>query len=209
MFLVVRKSSVKRTLALAMLLIVVGMSIVTPIKTQAQSNLVYLYPTEENNPVETIGLFWWEDYPELGAYPLPEWDKAFPGKQIVIGVPDHMEMGAFVGDNIGKYIVAKIDKRKQNKGPYTKNDVFVYKRSITNTQINEEIRIEIGKHFSDNDNFEKFIEIVRDSLTDPEIIQQPPPPQEQSPDTTNALLFGNTMILSGLALLVRILMFAL
>ena len=203
MFIVLRKSSVKRTLALAVLLIMVGLSIAKPQAAKAESNIVYLYPTAANNPVEQNGLFWWESHPDWGSLTLPEWAEIIRNQEIIVGVPEHYLMGStMAGDKLGRFIVNKIRGKTGGKAD---KDVFVYNRKIFRDGIQEEIRVEVGKHFRDNDNFRKFVDTIKDGLTDPDEIQKIPPKGSTDDTAQAAMLFGNTMILGGLVLLLKVL----
>ncbi len=208
MFIVLRKSSIKRSLALSILLIMVGLSLSFPNLSQAnESSLYYLYPYPSNNPSQT-SLFWSESNPELGAYNLAMWSKMID-KQIVIGLPEGygISQAMFLGNNLGKYITARIGKKISSggTGKYVPRDSVTYEREITSDSIKEKVRIEIGEHFRDNDNFEKYLEVIKNNLTDKnELPDRPPVPAEipTSDDTTQAVvLFGNTLTLAGMALM--------
>jgi hypothetical protein len=209
MFIVLRKSSVKRTLALAVLLIVIGISLAHPVKVQATSNLFYLYPYPNNNPVNQNGLFWAEEAPTWGAFNLSAWEEFEPNKLLVIGIPDEYQVNAtMIGNNLSKYIMAKIGKRNsKTTGSKSSRDILIYEREIGPGFIKEKVKVEIIDHFKDNDNFEKYMEIVKNHLTDREVI--PPKPTDKADNTAQTtMMFGNTMILGGLAMLVRVLALA-
>ena len=213
MFVVLCKSSIKRTIAIATLLILVGLSLRSPLLANAdESNLFYLYPHPSNNPSQSV-LFWSESNPELGAYSLPMWSQIASNRQIVVGLPEGYGINAaMIGDNLGKYVVAKIGNRLRNGKKEEKTipplkDSITYERDITPDGIKEKIRVEIGEHFRDNDNFEKYVEVMKKGLTDKkELPDRAPVPQElPSPpkdDTAQAVtLFGNTLMLGGAALM--------
>ncbi len=205
------RNSKRQTLVMALLLIAAGISLVNPFAVEAESNLVYLYPIPQNNPVEQSGLFWFEDHPEWGTFTLPEWSEVIRNKQIVVGIPA-MTLGAsMAGDKLGKHIAYKISNwGKGKKEPTTENtkDVFFYDRTITRESITEKVRVEIGNHFSDPATFERFMEVINNGLTDPEELKKIP---EAPPKGTNQAgnLFGNTLIMGGAALLLRLLSLAL
>jgi len=213
MLIVLRKSSIKRTLALSILLILVGLSLRnSPLTEASESNLYYLYPYPSSNPSQT-SLFWSESNPKLGAYSLPMWSQILPNKQIVVGLPEGYGINAaMIGDNLGKYVVTKIGNRLKNGKKEEKvvpppKDSITYERDITPDGIKEKIRVEIGEHFRNNDNFEKYVEVMKKGLTDKnELPDRAPIPQElpapkSSADTTQVVILGNTLILGGAALM--------
>ena len=211
MLIVLRKSSIKRTLALSILLILVGLSLRNSHPAHAsESNLYYLYPYPSSNPSQT-SLFWSESNPKLGAYGLPMWSQIVPNKQIVIGLPEGYGINAaMIGDNLGKYVVTKISNRlnngkKEEKTVPPPKDSITYERDITPDGIKEKIRVEIGEHFRDNDNFEKYVEVMKKGLTNKnELPDRAPVPRElptSQGDTDQAVVLGNTLILGGAALM--------
>jgi len=164
MFIVLRKSSIRRTLAIAMMLIVIGLSLKSPAFASAnESTLYYLYPYPSNNPSQT-SLFWSEVDPEMGAYNLSMWSKIAPGRQIVVGLPKGYDIVETRGGILSDYLKAKIGNRLKNGSkpvdvgrpvPMPK-DSITYERKITSDGIEEKIRVEVGEHFKNNDNFEKY-----------------------------------------------------
>lgn len=223
MFLVLRKSTIRRTLAIAVLMILVGTSLLNPFKAQATTPnayltvspfVYYLYPMPQNNPIQLTGMFWSEDHPATGYAPLSEWERRAKGRQIVIGVPRTMDASKLnnIGDRIGTYMKNKI-KGQLNNGRYDK-DIFKYKRTIDPDHgVTDEINIEIGRHFRDNKNFEDFATTVRNHLITEVDIESVITPDKEAPgpdtNTVNAQIFGGTMLLGGLALLAKALVFAL
>lgn len=228
MFLVLRKSSIKRTLTLAVLLILVGFAISNPLSVSASSKqLVYLYPYASNNPVETSGLFWLESNPEMGAYPLAAWSTLLSNKLVVVSIPEdrwYMMGSSLLGDKLGKYIVYRIKNKltatpppeKGVKAPSPPKDQFVYKRTVGD--VTEEIKVDVGEHFKDNDSFRKFMDTVRKNLTSGDLIKEtnkkatpaPTPskklklvpdkyPTPAPPESAKAV--GNTLMLGGVALM--------
>lgn len=187
MFLVIRKTSIKRVIALSVLLIVVGYTLTLPSQANASTGqIIYLYPYLNNNPVQTAGLFWWESHPELGGYTMAQWEQLLGTQLKVIGLPDNYILAknfqdGMLGNNIGNWVIYKLRKKIQDRmkpeqtaqSPKENNDPFVYKRSVGKTS--EEIRIPkklIDDHFRDNDNFDKFMDTVRKHLTDNSLIRE-------------------------------------
>lgn len=211
MFIILRKRSIKRALALAVLLIMSGISLVHPFKAQAVSNLFYLYPSKENNPVSPGGLFWSEAAPSFGELSMGGWLELMPDKKLVVGIPDSYQINsAMFGNNLGKWVVAKLGKRisggsKTIGSKYPPRDVLVYEREIGPESVKEKIRVEIVDHFKDNDNFEKYMDIVKKHVTEFPVDEKPasnvPTPDD---NTAQAAMLGNTLILGGLALMARI-----
>lgn len=216
MFIILRKSSVNRTLALAVLLIMAGLALIHPFRVQAaESNLFYLYPLPGNNPVQSAGLFWSEQNPTWGAYTLPQWGEIVGNKQFVIGVPEGYQINAaMLGNNLGKYIVAKLGKRikgssKTTGGKSNPKDSLTYEREILPDGIKEKVKVEIYDHFKNNDNFERYLDIVKKHLTDPEILPESPtpkPPTENNDTAQAATMLGGTLLLGGLALMAKVLL---
>ena len=213
MLIVLRKSSIKRTVALSILLILVGLSLRnSPLAQASESNLYYLYPSPSNNPSQTA-LFWSESNPKLGAYNLAMWSQIVPNKQIVVGLPEGYGINAaMIGDNLGKYVVTKIGNRLKNGKKEEKlipppKDSITYERDITSDGIKEKIRVEIGEHFRDNDNFERYVEVMKKGLTNKNELPDRAPVPQESPapqgdtDTAQVVILGNTLILSGAALI--------
>ena len=219
MFIVLRKSSIRRTFVLSLLLIIVGYTIANPLHASASNKQpVYLYPYATNNPVEVTGLFWLESNPSLGAYPLAAWNTALSNKLVVVCVPENRgyTMGStMLGDKLGKYIVYRLRQKlatpapeKGVKVPAPPKDQFVYKRTVGD--VTEEIKVDIGEHFKDNDSFEKFMDTVKKHLTDDTLIKETnkkgslpfmelPETPAENPEAAKAV--GNTLMLGEVALM--------
>lgn len=229
MFLVLKKTSIKRTLALSVLLILVGFTLSNPIQASASpKQLAYLYPYANNNPVQTTGLFWAEANPEMGAYPLATWNTLLNDKLVVVGIPEdlgYMMGSSMLGDKLGKYIVYRLRQKlstpapekgaKASSPPAPPKDQFIYKRTVGD--VTEEIKVDIGEHFKDNKSFDKFMDTVRKSLTNENLIKEtnkkvaPQPgnkklklvtdsePTQVPPEAAKAV--GNTLMLGGVALM--------
>jgi len=206
---VVKTSSVKRTLVIAMMLIVIGLSLKSPAFAQAsQSNLYYLYPYPSNNPSQT-SLFWSEASPEMGAFNLTMWEKIAPGRQLVVGLPKGYDIMETRGGILSDYIKAKIgNKLKNGKSvevvrpvPIPK-DSITYERKITADGIEEKIKVEVGEHFKDNDNFEKHLDTIKRNLTNKEELPDRPPVPLEIPEPTpeSAKAVGNTLVLGGIVI---------
>ena len=223
MFIVLRKSSIRRTFALSLLLIIIGYSIANPLQSYAfVKQPAYLYPYANNNPVEVTGLFWLESKPEMGAYPLAAWSAILSNKLVVIDIPEnrgYMMGSSMLGDKLGKYIVYRLRQKlatpvpeKGVKAPAPPKDKFVYKRIIGD--VTEEIKVDIGEHFRDNDSFGKFMDTVKQHLTNDEMINEtnrkqakqpvielPDVPQpDQTPEAAKAV--GNALMFGGAALMI-------
>jgi len=215
MILVLRKSTVRRTLAIATLMILVGISLSNPFMAQATTPSAYLntspfafylYPMPQNNPISLNGMFWSEDHPALGYAPLSTWERIAKGKQIAIGIPRTMDASRLdnVGNKIGNYLKNKI-KGQLNNGRYDK-DVFKYKRTIDPDHgVTDEITVEIGRHFRDNRNFEDFAGTVKNHLVTDVDIESVVNPRDEvpapAPTPEAAKAVGNTLILGGVALM--------
>lgn len=220
MFIVLRKSSIRRTLALSLLLIIVGYTIANPLHASASNKQpVYLYPYSTNNPVQTTGLFWLESHPEMGAFPLAAWTTALSNKLVVVGIPEDRgyQMGSsMLGDKLGKYIVYRLRQKLATPAPekgvqatFPPKDQFVYKRTVGD--VKEEIKVDVGEHFRDNDSFEKFMDTVRKHLTDDSLIKEtnkkvslpslelPEDHPTETPEVAKAV--GNSLMLGGVALM--------
>ena len=229
MFLVLRKSSIRHTLVLSILLILTGFAIANPLSASASTKQpVYLYPYATNNPVEVTGLFWLESNPEMGAYPLAAWSTLLSDKLVVVGIPEergYMMGSSMLGDKLGKWVVYKIRNKlaatpapeKGVKIPAPPKDQFVYKRTVGD--VTEEIKVDIGEHFKDNNSFKKFMDTVSKNLTNDSLIKDtnkktptPAPvgkkltlvPDEApapAPTPESAKAVGNTLMLGGVALM--------
>ena len=222
MFIVLKKSSIRRTLALSILLIIAGYSIANPIKANASiKQPAYLYPYVNNNPVEVTGLFWLESRPDMGAYPLTAWTTLLSDKLVVVGIPEdrgYMMGSSMIGDKLGKYLVYRIRNKllatpppeKGAKVPAPPKDQFIYKRTVGD--VTEEIKVDVGEHFKDNESFGKFMDEVKKHLTSDDMIKETNKPSPKSlklvepsdapsPTPEAAKAVGNTLMLGGVALM--------
>jgi len=103
---IVKKSTVKRYFAISLLMIVMGISLISPFKAQASTPqtilaphtfIFYLYPMPENN-----GMFWLEQSPQLGHATLQEWSSLLPKGEMIVAVPENMQLASLGGlDRIG------------------------------------------------------------------------------------------------------------
>jgi len=186
-----------------MILIVIGLSLKSPAFANAnESPLYYLYPYPSNNPSQT-SLFWSEADPDIGAYSLSMWSKIAPGRQIVVGLPKGYDIVETRGGILTDYIKAKIgDRIKSGKNVPIPKDSITYERKITVDGIEEKIKVEVGRHFKDNDNFEKYLDGIKSHLTDKkELPDRAPVPLEiPAPTPEAAKAVGNTLVLSGLVI---------
>lgn len=137
-----------------------------------------------------------------------------PDKKIVVGLPQGYQVNsAMLGNNLGKYITAKIGGRLKNGGkpvdvgrpmPLPK-DSITYERKITADGIEEKIKVEVGEHFKDNDSFKKYLDTIKKNLTDkselPDRKPEPKPLEIPVPTPEAAKALGNTLILGGVALM--------
>lgn len=203
---ILRKSSIKRTLALAVILIMLVLNISNPFKASASSNLYYLYPAPSSNPLNT-SLFWSEADPAYGSYSLGMWSQIMPDKKIVVGLPEGYQVNAaMLGNNIGKYITAKIGGKlkagSKATGSSSPKDSITYERKITSDSIEEKVRVEVGEHFKDNDSFEKYLDTIKQNLTNKDELPDRAPesaPVEVPPEAAKAV--GNSLVLGGVALM--------
>ena len=233
MFIVIRKKSLLRSLVLALFLIFAGASLVTPhIALANESNLLYLYPAPGNNPVQPYGLFVSEN-PKQVTHPLNVWQQSFPNKKLVVAVPEEFTISqAMLAPNLGNYVLAKIRQRINdraietvNKGTDNKKnppsggggndkEVIFIERQVHG--ITEKIRVEVGEHLKNTDTFEKIYDSLNKGMLPKDTIEKEinkgldhinnaPKP---SPEAATMLL-GGGMILSGLGLLGKILVFVL
>lgn len=225
MFIVIKKSTIKRHLAISLLMILVGISLISPFQAKANAPqdylspptfIFYLYPMPQNN-----GMFWLESGPQLGYASLQEWSSFLPKGEMIVATKPDMQLASMGGlDRIGKYVQGKI-KGAGTNGRYDK-DIFKYRRTVTAEGVTDEIEIEIGKHFRDNDNIEKLISEVGKHLTTPagdtkEIKdkQFPPlpilPTPEPTPeaDAVKAQVVGYSMLIGGLWMMAKVLVFCL
>jgi len=85
---------------------------------------------------------------------------------------------------------------------WTNTDSITYEREITPDSIKEKVKIEIGEHFKDNDNFEKYLEIMKNNLTNKNELPDRKPASKDDNSPQAMMLFGNTLTLAGLALMV-------
>ena len=218
---ILKKSSIRRSLALSIMMILIGIILINPFTAKANipmdyltksvTKLYYLYPMPQNN-----GLFWLEYNPSLGYGTLQEWNKKLSKGDMIVAVPSNMQLASLGGlDRIGRYVQNKIKGRSDN-GKYDK-DIFKYRRTVTAEGVTDEIEVEIGKHFKDNDNLEKLISKVKTHLTtdagQTQEIKDPVfPPIAQPdnvPDDAKTQIVGGSILLGGLMLFAKVLVFAL
>lgn len=224
---ILKKSSIRRSLALSIMMILVGITLINPFVAKAtptdyvskiHSNLYYLYPMPQNN-----GMFWLESNPSLGYGTLQEWSKVLPKGEIIVATKPDMQLASLGGlDRIGKYVQNKI-KGNSGNGRYDK-DIFKYRRTVTAEGVTDEIEVEIGRHFKDNDNLEKLISQVKNHLTTdagqtqeikdtvfpPNPLTEPSTiPETEESKTAKAQIVGGSMLLGGLMLMAKVLVFAL
>jgi len=219
MFLVLKKSSIKRHLTISILMILIGLSLTNPFKAQAttpqkilahQEFIFYLYPMPN-------GMFWLESNPKLGYATLEEWSSVLPKGEMIIAAKPDMQLASFGGlDRIGRYVQGKI-KGAGTNGKYDK-DIFKYRRTVTAEGVTDEVEIEIGKHFRDNDSIEKLISNVRKHLTtdseetqgikDIVVVPEQAKDAEQS-QAAKAQVLGGGMLITGLFFLGKVLILAL
>ena len=225
---ILKKSSIRRNLALSIMMILIGITLINPFVAKATptdyvtkpyNKLYYLYPMPQNNN----NTFWLESNPSLGYGTLKEWNKKLGNGDMIVAVPSNMQLASIGGlDRIGKYVQNKI-KGTGGNGRYDK-DIFKYRRTVTAEGVTDEIEVEIGRHFKDNDNLEKLISNVKNHLTtdagqtqEIKDKQFPPNPiveQNQTPDTeeertAKAQVVGGSLLLGGLMLMAKVLVFAL
>lgn len=217
MFIVLKKTTIKRNLAISLLMILIGISLINPFQAKAnapqdllvpQKFIFYLYPMPQNN-----GMFWLEQSPQSGYASLKEWSSVLPKGEMIVAVPDNMQLASMGGlDRIGKYVQGKFKKAGAN-GKYDK-DIFKYRRTVTAEGVTDEIEIEIGKHFRDNDNIEKLISGVKKHLTtgasDTQEIKDPvfppiqvptPAPDTEQSQAAKTQALGTVTLLGGLWML--------
>jgi len=217
---VLKKSSIRRSLALSIMMILIGITLINPFMakatptdyvTKTYSKLYYLYPMPQNN-----NMFWLESNPSLGYGTLQEWNKKLSSGDMIVVIPSNMQLASMGGlDRIGKYVQNKIKGRADN-GKYDK-DIFKYRRTVTAEGVTDEIEVEIGKHFKDNDNLEKLISKVKTHLTtdagQTQEIKDPvfPPivQPDNVPDDAKTQIVGGSILLGGLMLFAKVLVFAL
>jgi len=167
---VIKKSSIRRSLLLAVTLIITGTALLHPFAAKADtrmnyvvgnvSSTHYLYPMLGAN----AGMFWLESAPALGYASLPEWDRKLAKGNMIVATPPGYAFASMGGlGRIGKYVQSKVRGATDN-GRYDK-DIFKYRRTVTAEGVTDEIEVEIGKHFKDNVNLEKLIGNVRRHLT--------------------------------------------
>jgi len=217
---ILKKSSIRRNLALSIMMILIGITLINPFVakatptdyvTKTYSKLYYLYPMPQNN-----SMFWLESNPSLGYGTLQEWNKILGKGEMIVAIPSNMQLASMGGlDRIGKYVQDKIKGRSEN-GRYDK-DIFKYRRTVTAEGVTDEIELEIGKHFKDNDNLEKLISKVKTHLTtdagQTQEIKDPvfPPivQPDNIPDDAKTQIVGGSILLGGLMLFAKVLVFAL
>ena len=217
---ILKKSSIRKSLALSIMMILIGITLINPFVakatptdyvTKTYHKLYYLYPMPQNN-----NMFWLESNPSLGYGTLQEWNKKLSSGDMIVAVPSNMQLASMGGlDRIGKYVQNKIKGRADN-GKYDK-DIFKYRRTVTAEGVTDEIEVEIGKHFKDNDNLEKLISKVKTHLTtdagQTQEIKDPvfPPivQPENVTDDAKTQIVGGSILLGGLMLFAKVLVFAL
>jgi len=217
---VLKKSSIRRNLALSIMMIFIGITLINPFVakanptdyvTKSYHKLYYLYPMPQNN-----GMFWLESNPSLGYGTLQEWNKKLNSGDMIVAIPSNIQLASLGGlDRIGKYVQNKIKGRADN-GKYDK-DIFKYRRTVTAEGVTDEIEVEIGKHFKDNDNLEKLISKVKTHLTtdagQTQEIKDPVFPPIVQPDNVSddakTQIVGGSILLGGLMLFAKVLVFAL
>ena len=217
---ILRKSSIRKSLALSIMMILIGITLINPFMakatptdyvTKTYHKLYYLYPMPQNN-----GMFWLESNPNLGYGTLQEWNKKLSKGEMIVAVPSNMQLASLGGlDRIGRYVQNKIKGRADN-GKYDK-DIFKYRRTVTAEGVTDEIEVEIGKHFKDNDNLEKLISKVKTHLTtdagQTQEIKDPVFPPIVQPDNVSdnakTQIVGGSILLGGLMLFAKVLVFAL
>ena len=217
---ILKKSSIRKSLALSIMMILIGITLINPFVakatptdyvTKTYHKLYYLYPMPQNN-----NMFWLESNPSLGYGTLQEWNKKLSSGDMIVVIPSNMQLASMGGlDRIGKYVQNKIKGRADN-GKYDK-DIFKYRRTVTAEGVTDEIEVEIGKHFKDNDNLEKLISKVKTHLTtdagQTQEIKDPvfPPivQPDNVPDDAKTQIVGGSILLGGLMLFAKVLVFAL
>lgn len=219
---ILKKSIIKRNLAISILMMLIGLSLINPFKAQAttpqmvlapQTFIYYLYPMPQGE------MFWLESAPQLGYATLKEWSSVLPKGEMIVAVPENMHLASMGGlDRIGKYVQGKIMGRSYN-GRYDK-DIFKYRRTVTAEGVTDEVEVEIGKHFKNNDNIDNLIDKVRHHLTtdagQTKEIKDPvfPPMPEPKADTeqtqaAKAQILGGGIFVTGLFFLGKVLILAL
>jgi len=217
---ILKKSFIRKSLALSIMMILIGVALVNPFAvkatptdyvTKTYHKLYYLYPMSKNN-----NMFWLESNPNLGYGTLQEWNKKLSSGDMIVAVPSNMQLASLGGlDRIGRYVQNKIKGRADN-GKYDK-DIFKYRRTVTAEGVTDEIEVEIGKHFKDNDNLEKLISKVKTHLTtdagETQEIKDPVFPPIVQPDNVSdnakTQIVGGSILLGGLMLFAKVLVFAL
>jgi len=222
---VLKKSSIRRNLALSIMMILVGITLINPFVAKATPTdyvtkpyhkLYYLYPMPQNN-----NMFWLESNPSLGYGTLQEWNKKLSNGDMIVATPSNMQLASLGGlDRIGRYVQNKIKNTGMN-GRYDK-DIFKYRRTVTAEGVTDEIEVEIGKHFKDNDNLEKLISKVKTHLTTdagqtqeikdpvfPPIVQPDNVEDTEEGKTAKTKIVGGSILLGGLILFAKVLVFAL
>ena len=218
---ILKKSSIRRTLAISVLMILVGLSLINPFKAQATTPQTilsphtftfYLYPMPN-------GMFWLESNPKLGYATLKEWSSVLPKGEMIVAVPENMQLASMGGlDRIGKYVQGKLMGKSYN-GRYDK-DIFKYRRTVTAEGVTDEVEVEIGKHFKDNDNLERLISGVGHHLRtgaeetkDIKDKQFPPMPEpkeaSKEEQAAKTQILGGGMLLAGLLMIGKVLILAL
>ena len=215
---ILKKTTIKRNLTLSLLMILIGVTLINPFKAQANvtqaylnlPNIFYLYPYSN-------GMFWLESNPQIGYATLKEWSTVLPKGEMIVAVPDNMQLASYGGlDRIGKYVQGKI-KGAGTNGKYDK-DIFKYRRTVTAEGVTDEVEVEIGKHFRDNSNIDNLISQVKKHLTtgagetrDIKDKQFPPLPEPKpvSNEEKTVKVLGGMTLPGGLLLLGKVLVLAL
>lgn len=219
---VLKMKTVKKTLTVALLLIVMGISLFHPPLAQAaEPPLFYVYPVISNNPVSSSGMFWSEAHPDWGSMTLSQWESLFKSYRLVVGVPDQFTVrdDFFSASPKTQSILTQLKKgikKRLPSGEDGKNmkDSITVKKVWSPNKVEEEVSVEIGKHFRDNDNFDQYIDKIREVFTPSQDVQEllkeakaplAPPIDNAAKVTTWA---GGAILLTGLSLLAKVLMFA-
>lgn len=213
MFLVLKKSTIKRQLLLSLLMILLGITLINPFSAKANAPQDYIKPSTLIYYLYPINdMFWLESNPKLGYATLKEWSSFLPkGEMIVSAKP--MQITNFTGlDRIGKYVQGKVVGKSHN-GKYDK-DIFKYRRTVTAEGVTDEIEVEIGKHFKNSENLDNLIGQVKKHLTTgagetqgikdkqfPPIAVPVPNPETKESQASKFQLLGGATLLGGLWML--------
>jgi len=213
------KSSIRRTLVLSLIMILVGLSLINPFKAQATTPQAYLKPSAFIFYLypHINGMFWLESSPKSGYATLEEWSSVLPDGEMIVAAKPDIQLASLGGlDRIGKYVQGKLMGRSYN-GRYDK-DIFKYRRTVTAEGVTDEVEVEIGKHFKDNDNLEKLIGNVRKHLTTDagetkdikDIVVAPEPTKDtKESQAAKIQILGGASLLTGLYMFGKILILCL